>query len=68
MHQRSFAVAIVHIAGRLTTPVEIESVDLGDAAPVATDAWPDTGLAPKCVAELVTAARGHIADVHAVLW
>jgi HD-like signal output (HDOD) protein len=60
-------VAIVHIADRLATLAEADSVDLDDAPPVAADAWGVSGLSAACTAEVVAAARAQLAGVRAML-
>ncbi len=62
-----FDVAIVHLADRLATLAEIDSMDLCDAAPIDEHIWRLAQLDPHCVPAVVSAARSQLADIRTML-
>ncbi len=65
--QHRFDAAIVCLADRLATLVEIESENLEDAGPLPEAAWRLSGARPDWVPEVVAAARAQLQEVRALL-
>lgn len=59
--------ALVHIADRMATLVEIESSELEDAGPIDPRIWALAQVEPACVPAVIEAARGQLAEIRGLL-